>query len=227
MINPLIPFAIGGAIWYQGESNAGRGKQYQTLLPTMITDWRTRWGIKDFPFLIVSLANFMGRDAQPAESTWAEIREAQTMTTTKLKKVGQGLAIDIGDEKDIHPKNKQEVGRRLGLAAEAIAYKLKVSFSGPVFDTMKVAGNKAELTFKYTDNGLKVKGDALKGFAICGENKKFVWAQAKIEGDKVIVWADGVAKPIAVRYAWGNNPECNLYNGADLPTVPFRTDVAK
>jgi sialate O-acetylesterase len=227
MINPLIPFAIGGAIWYQGESNAGRGKQYQTLLPTMITDWRTRWGIKDFPFLIVSLANFMGRDAQPAESTWAEIREAQTMTTTKLKKVGQGLAIDIGDEKDIHPKNKQEVGRRLGLAAEAIAYKLKVSFSGPVFDTMKVAGNKAELTFKYTDNGLKVKGDALKGFAICGENKKFVWAQAKIEGDKVIVWAEGVAKPIAVRYAWGNNPECNLYNGADLPTVPFRTDVAK
>ena len=225
MINPLIPYAIGGAIWYQGESNAGRGKQYQTLLPTLITDWRTRWGIKDFPFLIVSLANFMGRDAQPAESAWAEIREAQTMTTTKLKNVGQGLAIDIGDEKDIHPKNKQEVGRRLGLAAEFIAYKHKVSFSGPVYQAMKVVNNKAELTFQYTDKGLVAKGDTLQGFAICGEDKKFVWAQAKIEGNKVIVWADTVTKPIAVRYAWGNNPVCNLYNGADLPAVPFRTDV--
>jgi sialate O-acetylesterase len=225
MINPLIPFAIGGAIWYQGESNAGRGKQYQTLMPTLITDWRSRWGVGDFPFFMVSLANFMGRDAQPVESTWAEIREAQTMTTQKLKNVGQALAIDIGDEKDIHPKNKQEVGRRLALAAEVIAYKHKVSFSGPLFESMKIANNKAELTFKYTDNGLKINGEELKGFAICGEDKKFVWAQAKIEGSKVVVWADGIAKPVAVRYAWGNNPVCNLYNGADLPAVPFRTDV--
>ncbi len=224
MINPLIPFALRGAIWYQGESNAGRALQYRTLLPTLIIDWRTRFGAGDFTFLIVQLANFMPRAESPKDSAWAELREAQTLTTTKLPKVGQALAIDIGDAKDIHPKNKQEVGRRLGLAAEVIAYDRKVPYSGPVFKSMQVSDGKAELSFTQIDGGLKVKGDALKGFAICGADKKYVWAQAQIKGDKVIVSAAEVTQPVAVRYAWGDNPECNLVNGADLPAVPFRTD---
>jgi sialate O-acetylesterase len=223
MINPLIPFALRGAIWYQGESNAGRGVQYRTLLPTLITDWRTRFG-GDFSFYIVQLANFMAPVSKPSESSWAEIREAQTLTTTKLPKVGMALAIDIGEAKDIHPRNKQEVGRRLGLAAEAITYKHKVAYSGPVFKSMKVKNGKAELRFTQIEGGLKIKGDVLKGFAICGADKKFVWAQAQINGKKVTVSAPEVPSPVAVRYAWGDNPDCNLVNGADLPAVPFRTD---
>ena len=223
MINPLIPFAMRGAIWYQGESNAGRGVQYQTLLPTLITDWRTRFG-GDFSFHIVQLANFMARSEKPAESAWAEIREAQSLATTKLPKVGIALAIDIGDAKDIHPKNKQEVGRRLGLAAEAITYNHKVAFSGPVFKSMEIKDGKAILSFTHVDGGLKIKGDVLKGFAICGADKKYVVAQAQIKGNKVIVSAPEVPAPVAVRYAWADNPECNLSNGSDLPAVPFRTD---
>lgn len=223
MINPLIPFAMRGAIWYQGESNVGRAKQYQTLLPTLITDWRTRFG-GDFTFLIVQLANYMARTDQPVESAWAELREAQSLATTNLPNVGQALAIDIGDAKDIHPRNKQDVGRRLALAGEAIAYKQKIAYSGPVFKSMKVADGKAVLSFTHTDGGLKVKGDVLKGFAICGADKKLVWADAQIKGKKVIVSAQEVAQPVAVRYAWSDNPECNLVSGADLPAVPFRTD---
>ncbi|HEX2951744.1 MAG TPA: sialate O-acetylesterase, partial [Armatimonadota bacterium] len=201
MINPLIPYGIRGAIWYQGEANAGRAKQYQTLLPTMITDWRTRWQEGDFPFLIVQLANFMARVDQPVQTGWAELREAQTMTAANLPKTGLALAIDIGEGADIHPKNKQEVGRRLGLAARSIAYGQKVAYSGPIFDKMVVKDGKAMLTFKFTNGGLVAKGDTLKGFAICGADKKFVWAQAKVEGNKVIVWADGR----------GNRPPANVY----------------
>lgn len=224
MIHPLIPYAMQGAIWYQGESNADRPLQYQTLLPTMIADWRTRWGVGEFPFLIVSLANFMARTNNPSESGWAELREAQTLTTTALPKVGQAMAIDIGDAQDIHPKNKQDVGLRLALAARAIAYKQKIVYSGPVYKSMTVKDGKAILSFQYTANGLVAKGDALTGFAVCGADKKFVWAQAKIVGDTVVVWADGITQPVAVRYAWANNPACNLYNSAGLPAVPFRTD---
>ena len=164
------------------------------------------------------------RTENPSKSSWAEIREAQSLATTKLPKVGLALAIDIGDTKDIHPKNKQEVGRRLGLAAEAITYNRKVAFSGPVFKSMNIEDGKAELSFTQINGGLKVKGDILKGFAICGADKKFVWAQAQIKGKKVTVSATEVPVPVAVRYAWGDNPECNLVNGADLPAVPFRTD---
>ncbi|HEY3375883.1 MAG TPA: sialate O-acetylesterase, partial [Armatimonadota bacterium] len=225
MIHPLIPYAIQGAIWYQGESNASRAVQYQTLLPTMITDWRTRWNEGDFPFLIVSLANYMARVATPSESQWAELREAQTLTTTALPKVGQAITIDIGDKDDIHPKNKQDVGLRLCLAARAIAYGQKIAASGPLFKAMKVKKSTVEVTFQHTDGGLVAKGDTLTGFAICGADKKFVWAQAKIDGNKVILSADGITHPVAVRYAWANNPERNLYNGAGLPAVPFRTDM--
>lgn len=224
MINPLIPYGIQGAIWYQGESNADRAKQYQTLLPAMITDWRTRWNQGEFPFLIVQLANFMDRADVPTESVWAELREAQTLTSTSLPKVGLALAIDIGDAKDIHPSNKQDLGYRLGLAARSIAYGQNIPFSGPLYKSMAVKDGKVELSFDHTNQGLVAKDGELKGFAIAGADRKFVWATAKIEGDKVIVSAEGVKEPVAVRYAWANNPECNLYNGAGLPAVPFRTD---
>ena len=224
MLHPLIPYALQGAIWYQGESNAGNAPQYQKLLPAMIIDWRTRWHAGDFTFLIVQLANFMARTEAPVESGWAELRETQALTTTVLPKVGLAVAIDIGDANDIHPTNKQEVGRRLSLAACAIAYQENVAFSGPVFDKMTVHDDKVVLTFRHTDGGLLAKGDTLHGFAIRAADSPFVTAQAKIDGNQVLVWADGLAHPAAVRYAWANNPECNLYNGAGLPAVPFRTD---
>ncbi|HEY3396275.1 MAG TPA: sialate O-acetylesterase [Armatimonadota bacterium] len=224
MIAPLIPVGIRGAIWYQGESNAGNATQYRTLLPTMITDWRTRWGEGDFPFLVVSLANYTERLAQPQDSQWAELREAQALTAERYPKVGLAMAIDIGDAADIHPKNKQEVGRRLALDAEAMAYGEKVVYSGPVFRSLKVEGGKAVLSFSHVEGGLVAKGGPLTGFAIAGADGKFVWAKAEIRGSQIVVWSDQVAAPAAVRYAWANNPECNLYNGAGLPAVPFRTN---
>ncbi len=224
MINPLIPYGVAGAIWYQGESNVTRPKQYRTLLPTLIADWRQRWGQGDFPFLVVQLANFREMKDQPDESSWAELREAQAQTAMADPKVGLAVTIDIGDAKDIHPKNKQDVGRRLGLAAQAIAHGQAVPSSGPVYANMSVANGKATLAFTHTDGGLVARGGALTGFAIAGADRRFVWAQARIEGDKVVVWSPDVAEPSAVRYAWADNPDCNLYNGADLPAVPFRTD---
>jgi sialate O-acetylesterase len=225
MIHPLIPFAVRGAIWYQGESNAGRAAQYRKLLPTLITDWRTRWDSGPFPFLIVQLANFMERATAPQESAWAELREAQAQTAATLPDVGLAVTIDIGEAKDIHPRNKQDVGLRLGLAAQAIAYGQTLPFSGPVYDGMTVADGKALVRFKHADGGLVAKGGPLTGFAIAGADGTFVWAQAEIRGDTVAIWADGVAEPKAVRYAWANNPACNLVNGAGLPAVPFRTDA--
>ncbi|MGB7160208.1 MAG: sialate O-acetylesterase [Tepidisphaeraceae bacterium] len=223
MVNPVVPYAIKGAIWYQGESNAGRAEQYRALFPAMITDWRKQWGQGDFPFIWVQLANFKERKADPADSDWAELREAQSMAL-KLPNTGQAVIIDIGEANDIHPKNKHDVGKRLALAAERIAYgRNDVVHSGPAFASMKVEGNQARLKFQHAD-GLTAKDGNLKGFAIAGEDKKFVWADAKIDGDVVIVSAKGVEKPIAVRYAWADNPECNLHNGAGLPASPFRTD---
>ena len=226
MIAPLIPYGIKGAIWYQGESNAGRAYQYRTLLPTMIKDWRTRWGEGDFPFFIVQLANFQKSDPNPKDDAWAELREAQSMTAKTLPKTGIAVTIDIGDAADIHPKNKQEVGRRLALCAEAIAYGKKVEYSGPAYKLMSPAkgGSALKLTFDHAAGGLTAKGDKLTGFAIAGEDKKFVWADAQIEGNSVIVSSPEVPHPVAVRYAWHTNPVCNLYNKAGLPASPFRTD---
>ena len=222
MINPLVPYGIAGAIWYQGESNAPRAEQSRTLLPTMIKDWRTRWG-QEFPFLIVQLANFKPRAEQPGDSDWAELREAQTLTT-KLPKVAQAVIIDVGDAADIHPKNKQEVGRRLALAAQHVAYGRKLEWSGPVFDAMKVDGDKVRLSFAHADGLKTADGGPLTGFAIAGAGRKFVWAKAEIDGPAVVLKADGLSEPVAVRYAWADNPACNLVNGAGLPAVPFRTD---
>ena len=224
MLIPLAPYAIAGATWYQGESNAGRAYQYRKLLPAMITDWRRIWGQGDFTFLIVSLANFMQRKTDPADSAWAELREAQSMTCA-LPKTGQAMAIDIGDAKDIHPKNKQDVGHRLALAGLSIAYGKDIVFSGPAYESMKVEDNKIRLKMKYVGGGMTIQGgDALKGFAIAGEDQKFVWADAKIDGDSIVLSSEKVAKPVAARYAWADNPECNLYNKEGLPAVPFRTD---
>jgi sialate O-acetylesterase len=224
MIAPLAPFAIRGVIWYQGESNADRAQQYRTLLPTLIADWRSRWN-DSFPFLIVQLANFRERNPQPTESDWASLREAQAMTAANDPLNGLAVAIDIGEANDIHPKSKQEVGRRLGLVAEKIAYGKNVAASGPVFSTMTVEGNEAVLRFNHTHGGLVSAGEKITGFAIKGETGNFVWADARIDGDTIRVSAGGVDKPVAVRYAWADNPEASLSNKAGLPMVPFRTDA--
>jgi len=223
MIAPVLPYGIKGVIWYQGESNAGNARQYQTLFPEMIKNWRKDWGQGDFPFGFVQLANFMARKDQPADSNWAELREAQTMTLS-LPKTGMAVIIDIGDAKDIHPKNKQDVGKRLAYWAESQVYGKDIVYSGPIYESMKVEDSKVRLAFKHTGSGLDAKGDKLTGFAIAGEDKVFHWADAKIDGNTVVVSSDKVAKPAAVRYAWADNPECNLYNKEGIPASPFRTD---
>lgn len=224
MINPFIRFPIRGAIWYQGESNADRADQYRELFPAMIQDWRKKWNIGDFPFYYVQLANFMKRNNWPDNSAWAELREAQ-MKTLALPNTGMAVSIDIGDEMDIHPKNKQDVGRRLGLIALAKTYGKKIAYSGPVLSSSAVLNNSVILNFKHADGGLYAKGGtSLKGFAIAGADHQFYWAKARIEGTTVIVSSPEVPNPVVVRYAWADNPECNLYNGAGLPASPFRTD---
>ncbi|HVK06087.1 MAG TPA: sialate O-acetylesterase [Armatimonadaceae bacterium] len=225
MIHPLVPMGIKGAIWYQGESNAGQAYNYRKLLPTMIRSWRDAWGQGDFPFLIVQLANY-GPDAPDAKgSAWAELREAQTMTAEQVRNAGQAVTIDIGNPKDIHPTNKQDVGKRLALIAENRVYGDKaVVYSGPAYKAMKAEGGAVRLSFDHLGGGLEAKGGALSGFTIAGEDQKFVPAEATIEGDTVVVKAASVARPVAVRYGWANSPVCTLYNKAGLPAVPFRTD---
>ncbi|MBN2713821.1 MAG: 9-O-acetylesterase, partial [Planctomycetes bacterium] len=225
MIHGITKFPIKGAIWYQGESNASRAQQYYPLLSAMITDWRKQWGVGDFPFLIVQLANYKAAPVEPEESNWAELRDAQTKTANGLKNCGLALAIDIGEEGSIHPVNKQDVGLRLSLAARKIAYGEDIVYSGPTYESMKIADGKAYIKFGNIGGGLEAVGGKLKHFAIAGADKKFVWADAEIDGDTVIVSSPKVPAPVAVRYAWSMNPEgCNLYNKEKLPAVPFRTD---
>ncbi len=224
MIAPLVPYAITGAIWYQGESNAGRAYQYRTLFPKMIEDWRVRWGQGYFLFLFVQLANFMEVLPEPSESNWAELREAQ-LKTLDFPNTGQAVTIDIGEADDIHPRNKQDVGKRLALAARHIAYGEDIVYSGPIYKSMQVEENQIVLSFDHIGSGLTAKGDKLEGFAIAGNDRKFVWADAEIQGDQILVSSPKVAEPAAVRYAWANNPECNLYNKEGLPASPFRTDA--
>jgi len=220
MVNPLIPFGIKGAIWYQGEANAGRAYQYRTLLPALIGDWRARWGEGNFPFYIVQLANWA-----PGGESWAELREAQWLTAKNVPNAGIATAVDIGDTTDIHPKNKQEVGRRLALVAEAQAFGEKVEDSGPLYKSMTVEGGAVRLTFTHLGGGLTAKADGpLTGFTIAGADRKFVPADAHIDGDAVVVSSPQVTAPVAVRYAWAADPAVSLYNKAGLPALPFRTD---
>lgn len=223
MIAPLLPYAIRGAIWYQGESNASRAAQYRTLFPAMIKNWREDWGQGDFPFLFVQLANYLPRKPEPGPSSWAELREAQLMTLS-LPKTGQAVIIDIGDARDIHPKNKQDVGKRLALSALHVTYGKELVHSGPVYDSMKVEGEKIRLRFLHVGGGLEARGGKLTGFSVAGEDGKFAWAEARIDEGWVVVWSDAVPAPKAARYAWADNPECSLYNKEGLPATPFRTD---
>ena len=231
MIAGATKYPIKGAIWYQGEGNARDAVRYRRLLPAMITSWRKAWNQPEFPFYIVQLANFRAPRTEPVESQWADLRDAQRLTALNLPHTGLAVAIDIGDEKDIHPKNKQEVGRRLALAAEAKTYGKEIVFSGPDFDTVQFAGANATVVFKPgTAVGLAAKDAApIKGFALAGADQKFVWAEAKIQPGKskeptLVLTAPGVTQPVAVRYGWADNPDLNLVNKAGLPAVPFRTD---
>jgi len=225
MIEPLIPFGIKGAIWYQGESNVGRAEQYARLLPALIGDWRARFRSGEFPFLIVQLANFTDPPAEPGDDAWAELREAQAKVAATLPGAGLAVAIDIGEAKDIHPKNKQEVGRRLALAALHGTYGRTTEWSGPVFRSMTVTGGAARVSFDHAAGLKTADGSPVKGFAVAGAAGPFVWADAKVDGDAVVVSSPKVSAPVTVRYAWAANPVCNLVNGAGLPAVPFRTDA--
>lgn len=223
MVNPIIPVTFKGVIWYQGESNASRAYQYRDLFPLLIQDWRTQWD-SEFPFYWVQLANFTRAATEPGPSEWAELREAQSMTL-KLPQTGQAVIIDIGDARDIHPKNKQDVGKRLALHALAKDYGQDIVYSGPIYRRATREGNHMRVSFDHAGLGLVAKDGDLTRFQIAGEDKKFVWANAKIDYNEVIVSHPDVPDPVAVRYAWSDNPEgCNLYNEAGLPASPFRTD---
>jgi sialate O-acetylesterase len=225
MIAPLLPFTIKGAIWYQGESNSGRAEQYRTLFADMIRNWRRDWGQGDFPFLLVQLAPFKDIQSQPGESSWAELREAQLLATQVLPKVGMAVITDVGEEKDIHPRKKQPVGARLALAARSLGHGQKVAYSGPVYRSSKTDGNRIVLRFDHVGKGLEARDGELKGFAVCGEDRKWVWAKAEILLDNTIaVSSPEVAQPVAVRFGWADFPVVNLWNKDGLPATPFRTD---
>jgi sialate O-acetylesterase len=239
MVAPLTPLAIRGAIWYQGEANAGQPVLYRTLFPAMIRDWRRQFAQGDFPFIWVQLASYMKRETDPTQSEggWPGLREAQSRALA-LPNTAEAVTNDIGEAGDIHPKDKVDVGARLALAAEKVAYGKDVVYSGPRYHGLSIDGDKARIAFDNVAGGLTIGAapiirmgqaankplDHLVGFSIAGEDQKFVWASARIDGDSVIVWSDQVKKPVAVRYAWANNPECNLYNKAGLPASTFRTD---
>lgn len=227
MVHPLIPYAIKGAIWYQGESNAGRAYQYRKAFPLMINDWRSRWKQGDFPFYFVQLSSFNSANGNSQQgSTWAELREAQTMTLS-LPKTGMAVTTDIGNAKDIHPRNKQDVGKRLAWVALHHTYGKQVAFSGPVYQSMKVTGNEVVVSFTH-EEGLSTRGqaDRLAGFEIAGDDRQFYRANARIQGKQVILSAPEVVMPIAVRYAWADDAgAANLFNQSGLPAVPFRTDT--
>lgn len=229
MLNPLIPYAIAGTIWYQGESNAGRAYQYRKSFPLMIQDWRKHWGY-DFPFLFVQLASFNASNGDSRKgSTWAELREAQTMTL-QLPNTGMAVTADIGERSDIHPKNKEDVGKRLAAEAMRIAYQKSGISAGPMFDKLTVNGDKVTIRFQNAGDGLVVKDKYgyLKGFEVAGADQKFYYAKADVQGNTVVVHADSVTTPVAIRYGWADdNGDVNLYNREGFPAVPFRTDTWK
>ncbi|MES2310350.1 MAG: sialate O-acetylesterase [Verrucomicrobiota bacterium] len=246
MINPLIPYGIQGVIWYQGENNCARAKQYKTTFSLLIQDWRNKWGQGDFPFYFCQLPNHMISLPTPAESNWAELRESQSAALS-LPHTAQAVLIDVGEEGNIHPADKKVVGDRLAKIALVKTYEKKMICSGPVYESFSREGSQIIIHFKEGNGELKSKSlpkeykplsneslskpllrntpdSELEGFSICGTDHKWIWAQAKIEGKTVIVWNSQIKDPIAVRYAWANNPICNLVNEENLPAAPFRTD---
>lgn len=224
MLHPLVPFTIRGAIWYQGEANADRAQQYRELLPLLIRDWRRQWG-SEFPFYFVQLASYLGTPSEPPLSAWAALREAQ-LNTLHVSSTGMAVTVDIGEVRDIHPKNKQDVGLRLALLARANTYGQQLTCSGPLYSAYRVEDDKIRISFAHADGGLKAKsGSQLRGFAIAGPDRKFHKAEVTIEGSEVVVRSPEVAFPVAVRYAWADSPNnANLCNAAGLPASPFRTD---
>jgi sialate O-acetylesterase len=246
MIHPLIPYAIRGFIWYQGENNTTYAMQYRKIFPAFINDLRAQWKQENLPFYFCQLAAFGPIATSPSDSIWAELREAQYMAT-KLPNTGEAILIDIGEEKDIHPRDKKDAGERLGKVALANTYGEKIPYSGPIFQSMQTVDGKIRIQFTHIDGGLVAKPipqtyrprsiqtvtqplirnspqSQLEGFAVCGADKQWKWADAKIDGDQVLVWSSQVPQPVAVRYAWSDNPIVNLHNAAGLPAVPFRTD---
>jgi sialate O-acetylesterase len=226
MVAPVTNFAVKGILWYQGESNADNAGVYQKLLPALIQDWRSKWNLGNIPFLYVQLPNFGDMNYRPYESSWALLREA-ALKTLAVPNTGMAVTIDLGEWNDIHPDNKKDVGERLALVAQKVAYgKRDIVSSGPLYQASKIEGNKIIISFTNIGSGLiSIDGEELFQFAIGGADKKFVWAKAKIEGEKVVVWSDAVLQPMYVRYAWADNPfGANLYNKEGLPASPFRTD---
>lgn len=225
MITPLLSYQFRGALWYQGESNAMRAHQYRKLLPALINNWRDAFQQKDLEFLIVQLPNHGAIPDEPGESAWAELREAELMTAQHVPNTGLAVTIDVGDPNDLHPHRKMEVGQRLALWALGSAYKQPIEYSGPLYESMKIEDAEVHLHFSHVGSGLEARGDtSLRGFAIAGTDRKFHWADARIDGNTVVVSSRDVPKPAAVRYAWGDSPVCNLFNRDGLPASPFRTD---
>ncbi|HEU4388386.1 MAG TPA: sialate O-acetylesterase, partial [Blastocatellia bacterium] len=224
MIEPVAPLAITGAIWYQGEANADRAYQYRTLLPAMIADWRKVFGQGDFPFYIASLPAFLNHQDQPVEAAWAELREAQFLTARDVPGSGVAVTIDTGEPDNIHPSEKKPVGERLALCALAQHYGKPFPYQGPTFKSLERLKGALKLQFDHTNGGLVVKGDKLQEFSIAGKDRKWYWADARIDGETVVLTSPSVPEPEAARYAWQSFPKATLYNGAGLPAVPFRTD---
>ena len=223
MIAPLIPYAIRGAAWYQGEGNARKAYQYRRLLPAVIKGWREAWGEGDFQFLIVQLPNYGAHGVQADENAWAELREAQLMTL-QVPNTGLAVTIDLGEADDLHPHQKAEVGQRLARWALGTTYAEDIVYSGPLYAAMIIENSRIRISFNHLGGGLEARRGTLRGFAVAGADKRFRWAEAIIDGDTVVVSSPAVSDPVAVRYAWGGNPDCNLYNRNGLPASPFRTD---
>jgi len=223
MIAPLQPYRIRGAIWYQGEGNTWRAYQYRTLLPALIAGWRKGWKEGDFPFLIVQLPN-QGESPELGDSIWAELREAQLLTAKTVPNTGLAVTIDVGDPHNLHPPRKEEIGYRLAVWAQGTTYGKKIVYSGPIYDSMQIVGSEIKIHFLHSRTGLEARDGTLKGFSIGGADRKFHWANARIDGESIAVSSPDVVFPVAVRYAWAGSPECNLYNKEGLPASPFRTD---
>jgi len=225
MIHPLMPFGLKGVLWYQGEGNSGRAYQYRKLLPAMIGSWRNGWKAPELPFLVVQLPNYRKRVDEPSDSGWAELREAQLLTARQDPYVHVAVTIDLGEDDDVHPRNKTLVGERLAVLAEGRVYGRDLVVGGPLFRETVFEPGRIRIRFDGIGRGLAAAGGPpLRGFAVAGKDRRFVWAEARIEGDAVVVSSPRVADPVAVRYAWADNPDCNLYNLDGFPASPFRTD---